>query len=199
VRIADRRPASTAADLLGRQDLTVDDVACLPDDLRYELIDGRLVLTSYALLSHQVLAMKTANAIEEHSPEDFVVNMEQAVLINGRNELRPDVVLVRARGGDRSPIPPDEVTLVVEVISKSSRFYDREHKLKWYAAAGIPAYWIIDPLTDRVTLTQFSLGADGSYELQLQTDQLITVDRPWEITLDLPAWTRRRDRIRSGK
>ncbi|GIF10461.1 hypothetical protein [Actinoplanes teichomyceticus] len=29
--------------LLGRDDLTVDDIADLPEDLRYELIGGRLV------------------------------------------------------------------------------------------------------------------------------------------------------------
>jgi hypothetical protein len=34
-----------APDLIDRRDLTVDDVAHLPDDLHYELIDGRLVLT----------------------------------------------------------------------------------------------------------------------------------------------------------
>jgi hypothetical protein len=35
--------------------------------------------------------------------------------------------------------------------------------------------------------TRFVLGAGGDYQELIQTDELVTVDRPWEITLDLPA------------
>ncbi|HEX9999123.1 MAG TPA: Uma2 family endonuclease, partial [Actinoplanes sp.] len=64
-----------------------------------------------------------------------------------------------------------------------------------HAGRVIPSYWIIDPLADRVTLTEFTLDPGGAYQCRLQTDELVTVDQPWEITLDLPAWTRKRDRI----
>ncbi|MCY1140301.1 Uma2 family endonuclease [Actinoplanes sp. Pm04-4] len=180
--------------LLERHDLTVDDLADLPEDLRYELIDGRLVLTPHALPLHQVIAMRTAVAIEEHCPEyEFVVNGEQAVAIGRRTELKPDVVLIRVEGANRSPVLPDDVPLVVEVISRSSKHDDRTSKMKKYAMAGISHYWIIDPLEERVTFTQYRLGADGNYHQQLHTDELVTVREPWEITLDLPGWTRRRD------
>jgi hypothetical protein len=39
------------------------------------------------------------------------------------------------------------------------------------------------------------LGPDGYYQQVRHTGELVTVDRPWEMTLDLPAWTRRRDRF----
>src|SRR4051794_11892741 len=78
--------------LTGRDDLTVDDLADLPEDLRYELIDGRLVLSPNALPVHQWLSIRISTAIEERSPAEFVVNVEQALLVNRRNELRPDVV-----------------------------------------------------------------------------------------------------------
>ena len=183
-------------DLLGRDDLTVDDIVSLPEDLHYELIDGRLVLTPFALPIHQVISANTGRAIEEHCPDEFVINVEQAILVDRRNELRPDVVLIRVEGAGRSPVLPGDVPLVVEVISQSSRNSDRELKLKKYAYVGIPSYWIIDPLAERVTFTQFALGPDGVYQRRLQTDELVTVDQPWEITLDLPAWTRKRDLIR---
>ncbi|MFF5080909.1 Uma2 family endonuclease [Actinoplanes sp. NPDC000266] len=181
--------------LLERRDLTVDDLVDLPEDLHYELIDGRLVLTPNALPIHQIIANRTANAIEVGCPEfgEFVVNQEQAVLINSRNELQPDAVVIRAEGASRSPVRAADVPLVVEIISKSSVTYDRRQKMKSYAFAGIPSYWIIDPLADRVTFTQYLLGADGNYHQQIQTDELITVHQPWQITLDLPAWTRKRD------
>jgi len=181
-------------DLLRRDDLTVDDIVNLPEDLHYELIDGRLVLTPLALPTHQLIGIETATAIKEHSPDEFIINVEQAILIDRRNELRPDVVLIHEEGAGYSPVLPGDVPLVVEIISKSSQRTDRDLKLKKYAYVGIPYYWIIDPLAERVTLTEFRLGPDGAYRSQLQTDDVVTVDRPWEITLDLPAWTRRRDR-----
>lgn len=182
--------------LLGRDDLTVDDLADLPEDLRYELIDGRLVLTPLALPLHQLIGLRVATAIEEHSPEEFILNVEQALLVNRRNELRPDVVVIREEAAFRSPVLPSDVPLVVEIISESSKKFDRDGKLKKYAYVGIPAYWIIDPLADRVTFTQFSLTAEGTYACLRETTELVTVDEPWPITLDLPAWTRKRDHLR---
>lgn len=183
--------------LLGRDDLTVDDIADLPEDLRYELIDGRLVLSPLALPIHQFIALRIAYASEEHCPEDVLVNAEQAVLLDRRNELRPDVVLIHEEGAGKSPVRPEDVPLVVEVASESTKKFDRTVKLKKYAYVGIRNFWIVDPLVERVTLTQFVLGPGGEYQQLLQTDELVTVHRPWEITLDLPAWTRRRDRIRA--
>ncbi|BAL92255.1 hypothetical protein AMIS_70350 [Actinoplanes missouriensis 431] len=184
-------------ELLKRDDLTVDDIADLPEDLRYELIDGRLVLSPLALPIHQFIAHRITVAAEEHCPEDVLVNGEQAVLLDRRNELHPDVVLIREEGAGKSPVKPGDVPLVVEVVSESSKKYDRDGKLKKYAYVGIRNYWIVDPLAERVTLTQFALGPGGDYQQLLETDELVTVDRPWRITLDLPAWTRRRDRIRA--
>lgn len=181
--------------LIGRDDLTVDDIADLPEDLRYELIDGRLVLSPHALPIHQLISQGVAFAIEQHCPDDLVVNLEQAVLLNRRNELRPDVMVFREEGAGRSPVLAADVLLVVEVISSTSRFTDPGDKLKRYADLGIPVYWLLDPLAPWVTFTQFRLGPDGTYECCLQTHDLVTIDRPWEITLDLPAWTSRRDRI----
>ncbi|WP_328461528.1 Uma2 family endonuclease [Actinoplanes sp. NBC_00393] len=179
--------------LLGRDDLTVDDIADLPEDLRYELIDGRLVLSPFALPIHQLLGFRVAGAIDEHCPDDYLINVEQAGQLDRRNELRPDVMLIHGSAALRSPVLPGDVPLVVEIISWSSRKSDRGRKLKKYAYVGIPNYWIVDPLAERITSTQFVLGSDGIYQKLLQTDERVTVDRPWEITLDLPSWTGRRD------
>ncbi len=182
--------------LLGRDDLTVDDIADLPEDLRYELIDGRLVLSPLAMPFHQYLSFQVAAAVDAFCPDDFLVNVEQAVLLDRRNELRPDVMLIRGEGAFTSPVKPGDVPLVVETISESSKKFDRTGKLKKYAYVGIPNYWIFDPLAERVMFTQFVLGREGAYRQLLHTGELVTVDQPWKVTLDLPAWTRRRDFIR---
>lgn len=182
--------------LLERDDLTVDDLVDLPEDLRYELIEGRLVLTPVGLPIHQFLEVRIANAIEENCPDQFLVNVEQALLKSERSEFRPDVMLIREEGADRSPVLPDDVSLIVEIVSPSSRFSDRQDKAKWYAQLQIPSYWIVDPLVEKMTVTVLRLGSDGQYRPRFQTDGLVTVDEPWPIALDLPTWTQKRDRLR---
>jgi Uma2 family endonuclease len=75
---------------------------------------------------------------------------------------------------------------------------DRQDKMKLYSYAGIPAYWIVDPTGERVTFTEWPLSEGGAYHQHVHTDGLVTIDRPWVTTLDLPAWTRRRDELRDG-
>ncbi len=185
--------------LLERRDLTVEDVAGLPEDLRYELIDGRLVLTPHAKPTHQMISKNVGFAIDQHCPEEFVLNIEQAILVAPRTELRPDVVVLSEDAPDTSPVPAGDILIVVEVISPSSQRFDREDKLKLYSDAGIPFYWILDPLAERVTFTQFVLHEAGFYRQLRHTDDLVTIEEPWTITLDLPAWTRKRDRLRSAR
>jgi Uma2 family endonuclease len=183
--------------LENKQDWTVDDLANLPKNLRYELIDGRLVLTPRAVTIHNFIGRHTANAIEEFSPEGFVPDNEQAVFLNPRNELVPDVMIVRAEAATKSPVLPSDVLLVVEVVSRSSKGTDRGTKLESYAKLGIPHYWIIDSLRERVTLTELRLDS-GGYRPLLETDELVALDEPWKVTLDLPAWTRKRNQLEAA-
>jgi Uma2 family endonuclease len=62
-------------------------------------------------------------------------------------------------GEKRLTIP---VLLVVEIISGGSRTLDTVTKRAVYAAASIPAYWILDPETDE--LTALRLNDDRIYQ-----------------------------------
>ena len=190
---------SELRDLTDRQDWTVDDLASLPEDLRYELIDGRLILSPSPLPFHQFCVLRLSVALEENSPDEFFISFDQSVQIDSSNEPRPDVVLMRESGADRTPVMAADVLLAIEVISPESSTRDRQDKLKRYAYAGIRDYWIVDPRGERVTLTAFSLDRSSTYRQVVRTDGLVTIDRPWETTLDLPAWTKRRDRIRAAR
>ncbi|WP_189328841.1 Uma2 family endonuclease [Actinoplanes ianthinogenes] len=182
--------------LLGRDDLTVDDIADLPEDLRYELIDGRLALSPHVLPIHKQIALEIGYALDKRCPDGILINMEQAVLLDEYNELRPDVVLVRVEAA-LGPVKSSDVPLVVEIIPEILKRSMDVDTLKKYADAGIPSCWVVDLLAPRVTFTQFLLGPEGGYRQVMQTDREVTVDLPWQATLDVPAWTRRRDRIRA--
>jgi Uma2 family endonuclease len=184
--------------LSDRDDLTVDDVASLPEDLFFELINGRFVLTPAALPIHQTIGLRIAYALEVNCPKDMVVGFDQSVQVDNRNQPRPDVAVIRKEGVNRSPVFGVDVLLAVEVISPSSKTYDRQDKMKLYASAGIPAYWLVDPLGERVAFTEFSLGTDGTYEQRQRSSALVVVERPWRTTLDVPDWTFRRDDYRAS-
>lgn len=188
-----------APDLIGRQDLTVDDVANLPEDLRYELVDGRLVLSPTPKPIHQSIGVDVAAAFKVNRPPGVVVSTDQSVMFDGRNERCPDVALIHQEGADFTPVLASDVFLAVEIVSPSSQVIDRVDKMKVYADGGIAIYWIIDLLAERVTLTEFLLSSDGDYRQQAMTGDLVTMVRPWEVTVDLPAFTRERDRIRRAR
>lgn len=177
-----------------RREWTVDDLAELPKDLNYELINGRLVLPSATPL-HQDTCVRVLLALEANCPPEYVISIDQSLEVDRRNEPRPDVVVVRVEHAARSPVPVQDALLAVEVLSPSSTFRDMYEKSGVYARAGIATYWVVDALHPTMTLTEFLLGEDGAYRPGAHTDEVFTTERPWKVTLDLPALTARRARV----
>lgn len=54
--------------------------------------------------------------------------------------------------------PEGPADLVIEVISPTSRVRDTVHKLAEYDAAGVPEYWIIDPVSSTTTFYREDAG-----------------------------------------
>ncbi|OEV05403.1 Uma2 family endonuclease, partial [Streptomyces oceani] len=61
-------------------------------------------------------------------------------------------------------VPPTEVLLVAEVVSRSSLTMDRTAKRAQYAESGIPVYLVIDPFA--AELAAFSDPSEGTYRAQ---------------------------------
>lgn len=72
---------------------------------------------------------------------------------------------------------------MVEIVSPGSQTNDRVTKRATYAAAGIPAYWIVDP--DSGTITCFVLE-EAEYRIAAE-GATVTVDGPVSLPLDLSA------------
>lgn len=186
---------TVALNLPERQDWTVDDLATLPKDLRYELIDGRLILPSPTAI-HQDIGVRVLLALEANCPPGFMPVTDLSLKVNRRNEPRPDVVVIRLEQVNRSPVPVEDAILAVGVISPDSHFRDMYAKAKVYAAAGVRNYWVVDPLHDEgIVLTEFRPGPNGDYEIVGSTRQLFKTDDPYPVTLDLPALTERRRQL----
>ena len=68
--------------------------------------------------------------------------------------FRPENASVPEKALDRGR--PDHA---IEIVSPSSRRYDRVTKLRRYQSIGVTEYWIVDP--ESQTLEQLVLGSEG--------------------------------------
>jgi Uma2 family endonuclease len=170
--------------------LTLADLEAMPDDgRRYELIGGAIVMTPAPGPKHQLISARLLRLLEDGAPDGHAVLAAPIDLdLPGEQRVQPDLVVLPwpSVGEKRLSVP---VLLVVEIISGGSRTQDTVTKRAVYAAAGIPAYWIIDPEADE--LTALRLDADGSYQPYAQGSQTLTIDWPLPVQVDVPALGRR--------
>lgn len=133
-----------------------DDIWESPEDgNRYEVIDGGLYVTPPPVWQHQHASDTLFGYLWQHiHPRRLgkIVTAPIGVVLDSENGIQPDLVYVSRERMDiitESGIKgvPD---LVVEVLSPSTRARDRGIKMRRYAGAGVPHYWIVDPRTRAV-------------------------------------------------
>ena len=145
---------------------------------------------------HRSLAVDICAALTRNCPGDLIVSTGVTVSTGSRIHV-PDVVVVKAGAADAFPVSAIDVVLIAEIASSSFRVAQVYDKAQLYAAAAVPFFWILDPMREHMTFTEFVLGDDGSYLCGVETDGALRFDRPWEVALDLRTWTEHRDRMRS--
>ncbi|MFG3601887.1 Uma2 family endonuclease [Micromonospora chersina] len=183
----------TAAPILPeRHEWTVDDLGDLPKDLPYELINGRLIVPSPTAV-HRELCVELLLALRVNCPPEHLVSIDLSMRVDRRNEPRPDVVVIRRKHAGQSPVPVEDALLAVEVVSPTSTFRDMYDKAKVYAHAGVRSYWVVDPIQERIALTEYALGANREYEQVANTEDLFVTEKPWKVSVDLPALTARKN------
>lgn len=174
---------------------TVDDLAGLDPELRYELINGTPhILTLTAMHQHLRGTITTALQPPRGDTAGFLPLEGMSLEVDPHNQPLADIVITPARHLRRSTLPAQDLLLVAEVLWPDSAARDRGEKAEIYARSGIPAYWIIDPTGERITLTAYRLGACG-YRTIFEGDGIFHSEWPWPSTIDLPAMTARYERI----
>lgn len=159
-----------------------DDLADLPDDdRRYEVVDGLLVVSPPPSPGHQLVSNRLQRQLLRQCPAEWEVLLEFALPL-GTDGRVPDLSVVRSglrvRTMRRAPYPgPEQVGLVVEVVSPSSRKTDRFAKPGEYAEAGIPMFWRVEPDPD-LALFAFVLR-DGQYAEVTRVTDRGSVPVPW--------------------
>lgn len=163
--------------------LTRDDLAAAPDDgHRYELVDGILVVTPAPGLSHQTVALRLAGALEAARPSDLrVLTAPFDVVLAADTVVQPDLLVARRTDltARDLPVPP---LLAVEILWPSTRRIDLTLKRSRYEAAGVGAYWVVDP--DEPSLVAWELQDSGYVEVgRVSDDEAFHAQRPFEVTL----------------
>ncbi len=133
--------------------LTVDELDQFPDDgKRREIIAGELYVSPAPAREHQKLAIHLSYLLYqaiELSGWGEVYFAPVDVRFSAHDQVQPDLLVIRKERreiyrGNTVYGPPD---IVVEILSPSNRTYDVVEKGRLYAAAGVPEYWILDPIT----------------------------------------------------
>ncbi|HEX5414864.1 MAG TPA: Uma2 family endonuclease [Chloroflexota bacterium] len=147
--------------------LTFVDYQALPDDQDYEIIDGVLYAAPRARSGHQIIANRLAHLLTGFTEDrglGTVVPDADLIVSDRDTYVSPDIMYFAGDRFDRVDrddwirIMPD---LVVEVLSPSTRDYDRQKKRETYAQLGVPHYWMVDRHSRAVL--ECILQPDGTY------------------------------------
>jgi Uma2 family endonuclease len=154
---------------------TYSEYARLPDDgNRYEVIDGEVLVTPAPGTRHQWVDANLYLAVRQYTDRYAlgITLWDVDLLFVEGQFLRPDFLFVPASG--RSGVTDRGVetapSLVVEVLSPSSRSIDFVKKPRRYREFGVPEYWVADP-GERV-VWRFAFGA-GKTEGERVADRLV--------------------------
>jgi len=129
---------------------TYNDYLLLPEDKRYEILDGDLCVVAAPNIRHQSVSINLVVALFQYVRGNGLGRVLEApcdVILSEENVVQPDILFVRKEhagiiGETNLDGAPD---VVIEIMSEGTRCKDTEVKKKIYAGFGVPEYWIVDP------------------------------------------------------
>jgi Uma2 family endonuclease len=167
----------------------------LPDEGRWEVVDGRAILSPPNEYEHQRLSDALVRMLREQMEtleRGLAVSATSVFIprrldrLGGFQSRVPDIAVSKHRPKRYFDVgaPPE---LVIEILSTRRGNVERTEKLDDYALAGIGEYWIVNPF-DRVV--EVYVLQSGEYSLQ-QTATSTTSPREFPgVVIDLASlWT----------
>jgi Uma2 family endonuclease len=148
----------------GKIVLTYDDYCLLPNDRnRYEILDGELSVTPAPRTQHQRTSSHLHVILANHIVANHLGDIYAAptdLILAPTTVVQPDLIYI---GNDRRRIVTERAiegapTLLIEILSPTTRHNDRVTKAQLYARYQISHYWLIDP--DQRTLEAYDLAID---------------------------------------
>jgi Uma2 family endonuclease len=172
------------------------DLLAVPEDVRAELVDGRIVVTSPPLPEHgcvqgalSALVGKPFHFDDGHGgPGGWWILPEVDVQLTDHRVVRPDMAgwrreRLQAPWGQRPlTVVPD---WICEIISPSNPAHDRVWKRRVYAASGVEHYWIVDPAARTLEALRLDRESGQWHETGAYGDESVARLDPFE-AVELP-------------
>jgi Uma2 family endonuclease len=131
-------------------DWTEADYFALDTRRLVELSEGRLEFLPMPTIAHQVILSFLNELLKafiaKHDPGGLVLFAPVKVRLWAGKIREPDLVYLRSDHRSRAGKHFEGADLALEIVSPDNAKHDRETKWIEYAQAGIPEYWLVDPL-----------------------------------------------------
>ena len=145
---------------------TVADIEALDENVRAELIDGKIYYMALPLTVHQrlltFLIRKIADKLEEAGMDCEVIPAPFGVYLynDEHNLVEPDISVICEKSKIDEKGCHGAPEWIIEIVSPSSVRMDYSIKLFKYRTAGVKEYWIVDPAKREVLVYDFENGDD---------------------------------------
>lgn len=151
----------------------------LPRDYRYEVSEGRLIVSAAAMRAwHSDAEFRLTHLFRSKGLAAF----HEIGVVVGRGEIYDcDVGVLRDPPSLKlAYYPARDYELVVEVVSPDSRTADRVNKPVKYAGAGIPEYWRVEEADDGEPVVyqhRLVLKEDSAFYAETRVVMLSTLEK----------------------
>ena len=163
----------------------------LPDGMRAELIGGEIVISPTPANFHNWIYGRLQRRLNREVPEDWIITNTATVFLPATEErFIPDLLICESealKSMEEWQVKADDVLLVAEITSPSTRARDLGDKVKGYAHSNVPIYLLIDPHDDEGSTTVYSApDGKGRYrdEHRAAFGEPVTLPEPLGLTLD---------------
>jgi Uma2 family endonuclease len=165
-----------------------NDYLQLPEDKRYEILEGELYVVPAPNTRHQRIIKRLLTVLmQEIEQKDHgeLFSAPYDVVLSEENIVQPDILFIRKErlsliGEANLAAAPD---LIIEVLSPGTRKKDLDVKRKVYARFGVQEYWIVDPEGNTVEILIWNESGYITAGIYGATDRLRS---PLFPELDLP-------------
>lgn len=156
-------------------------------DQRYELIDGELFLMASPSFRHQILVNEIAGIFYNYfkdnkcssltSPFDIKLQGYAPKFKEDPNVVQPDIIVICDPENVKNDIYQGVPSLLVEVLSPSTKKRDLILKLNLYLKSGVNEYWIVDPENKKITQYIFTEDRDIESVNDLYPNQVLESEK----------------------
>ena len=159
---------------------TLADLEAMPGDdgQRYELVDGHIIVTPWPA-HYGGVSFRLGPILAHAVPPGHASYRLCGLDLPGEQRVIPDLMVApHSSVGEQRVHTP--VLLIVEVLCGLGPA-ELDRKRAAYAAAGVPAYWLIDPEATLATC----LRLEGDRYVTYAEGAVIEVDWPLAVTFDV--------------